>query len=68
MKMNLKKVKEVNAMDQFIAVMDLLNALGYETGQLTILDAAQLKYDIIKAIESSEKLEITKSDDGVTVY
>jgi hypothetical protein len=68
MKMDLKKVKEVNAMDQFIAVMDLLNALGYETGQLTILDAAQLKYDIIKAIESSEKLEITKLDDRVTTY
>jgi hypothetical protein len=68
MKMDLKKVKEVNAMDQFIAVMDLLNALGYETGQLTILDAAQLKYDIIKAIEASEKLEITKLDDRVTTY
>lgn len=68
MKMDLKKVKEVNAMDQFIAVMDLLNALGYETGQLTLLDAAQLKYDIIKAIESSEKLEITKLDDRVTTY
>lgn len=57
MRMELKKVKEVSTTDQFLAVMDMLQALGYETSQLTILDAAVLKHDIIKAIEAAEKLE-----------
>ena len=67
MKMNLKKVKEVNEADQFIAVMDMLWALGYDTSQLTILDAAVLKHDIIVAIESSEKLEYEGLDDRGSV-
>ena len=67
MKMNLKKVKEVNAADQFIAVMDMLQALGYDTNQLTILDAAVLKHDIIVAIESSEKLKYEGLDDRESV-
>jgi hypothetical protein len=66
--MNLKAVKEVKAIDQFIAVMDFLNAMGYDTSKLTLLDAAVLKADIIGAIETAEKLEITKLDDRVTVY
>ena len=33
---NLKKVQEVSAIDQFLAVMDLLKALGYETDKLSI--------------------------------
>lgn len=51
---NLKKVKEVSAIDQFLAVMDLLKVLGYETDKLTIMDVTYLKSDIIKAIEESE--------------
>jgi hypothetical protein len=54
MKMNLKVVKEVSAIDQFLAVMDLLKALGYETDKLTIMDVTYLKSDIIKAIEESD--------------
>lgn len=51
---SLKKVKEVSAIDQFLAVMDLLKALGYETDKLTIMDVTYLKSDIIRAIEESE--------------
>lgn len=65
-KMNLKKTKEVSTTDQFLAVVDLLNALGYDISQLTILDAAVIKHDIIKAIEAAEELEPIKSDDQVT--
>jgi hypothetical protein len=66
--MNLKAVKEVKAIDQFIAVMDFLNAMGYDTSKLTLLDAAVLKADIIGAIETAEKLEPVLTDDRVTVY
>jgi hypothetical protein len=51
---NLKKVKEVSAIDQFLAVMDLLKALGYETDKLSVMDVTYLKSDIIKAIDESE--------------
>lgn len=66
--MNLKAVKEVTAIDQFIAVMDFLNAMGYDTSKLTLLDAAVLKADIVGAIETAEHLEPISSDDQVTVW
>ena len=66
--MNLKTVKKVTAIDQFIAVMDFLNAMGYDTSKLTLLDAAVLKADIVGAIETAERLESIPSNDGVTVY
>jgi len=52
--MKLEKVNEVSAIDQFIAVMDFLKAMGYDTSKLSVMDAASLKYDIVKAIENSE--------------
>jgi len=66
--MNLKTVKKVTAIDQFIAVMDFLNAMGYDTSKLTLLDAAVLKADIVGAIETAERLEPISVTDGVTVY
>jgi hypothetical protein len=59
MKLELKKVKEVSLVDQFLAVMDFLKTMGYETEHLTVQDAANLKYDIIKAIENCEELDLT---------
>jgi hypothetical protein len=59
MKLKLKQVKEVSAVDQFMAVMDFLNAMGYNTSKLTMLNASQLKYDIIKAIEGCEDLDVS---------
>ena len=58
--MNLKAVKEVKAIDQFVAVMDFLDAMGYDTSSLTTLDVAVLKSDVIGAIETAEKLETSK--------
>ena len=58
--LNLKAVKEVKAIDQFVAVMDFLDAMGYDTSELTTLDVAVLKADIIEAIEAAEKLLVSE--------
>ena len=58
--MDLKVVKEVKSIDQFVAVMDFLGAMGYDTSSLTTLDVAVLKADIIGAIEVAEKLDTSK--------
>ena len=55
---NLKQIKEVSHIDQFMAIMDMLAALGYDTSQLSILDVAQLKYDILNAIDASETVNL----------
>ena len=43
--------------DQFIAIMDLLENLGYETSESTVMDIANIRYDILKSIESLELKE-----------
>jgi hypothetical protein len=48
----LKKIKEVSIVDEFQAVMDLLDALGYETDQLTVDEVATIRYDILKIIKA----------------
>jgi len=50
----LERVKEVSVVDEFFAVHDLLIALGYNTENLNVLDMAQVKYDIIQALENFE--------------
>ena len=65
---NLKHVKEVSAIYQFIAVMDFLNTMGYDTSKLSVMDAASLKYDIVKAINESEIVEHDPVSDKVTIY
>ena len=55
---DLKVVEEVNVLDQFVAVMDFLKAMGYDTSKLTVLDVAVLKSDITRAIEMAEKIEM----------
>ena len=50
----LERVNEVTAIDQFLALMDFLNAMGYNTEGLTVLEAAQIKYDIVNVIERPE--------------
>ena len=52
---NLKKVKEANIVDEFQAVVELLKAVGYETGELTIVEVAQIRHDVFKAIKSIEQ-------------
>jgi hypothetical protein len=41
-----------------MAIMDMLAALGYDTSQLSILDVAQLKYDILNVIDASETVNL----------
>ena len=53
----LEKIKEVTMIDQFIAIMDLLENLGYETSESTVMDIANIRYDIVKSIESLELKE-----------
>jgi hypothetical protein len=55
---DLKVVEEVNVLDQFVAVMDFLKAMGYDTSKLTALDVAVLKSDITRAIGMAEKIEM----------
>ena len=50
----MEKVKEVNIVEEFQAVIDLLNALGYETDQLSIMEVAEIRYDVLKAIKGIE--------------
>ena len=66
---NLVKIKEVNAVDQFIAVMDFLKAVGYDTSKLSVMDIMYLKHDIIAAIEKCEDpfAEYMESDDRESV-
>jgi hypothetical protein len=52
---NLKKVKEANIVDEFQAVVELLKAVGYETGELTIVEVAQIRHDVFKAIKGIEQ-------------
>mgnify|MGYP000088063096 CR=1 FL=1 len=52
----LSQVKEVSTIDQFFAVMDFLNAMGYDTNGLTVLEAAGIKHDLVEAIEGFEDL------------
>lgn len=62
---NLKQIKEVSHIDQFMAIMDMLAALGYDTSQLSILDVAQLKYDILNVINASETVNLeTRNQTG----
>ena len=53
----LEQVKEITMINQFIAITDLLENLGYETSELTIMDIANIRYDILKSIESLELKE-----------
>jgi hypothetical protein len=52
--MKLEKLNEVSNIDQFIAVMDFLKAMGYDTSKLSVMDVAYLKGDIVRAIDNCE--------------
>jgi hypothetical protein len=53
----LEQVKEITMINQFIAITDLLENLGYETSELTLMDIANIRYDILKSIKSLELKE-----------
>jgi len=50
----MKQVKEVSAIDQLMALVDFLNGMGYDTTDLTIGDAFNIKRGIFKVIEGGD--------------
>lgn len=54
MKKEMKRTGEVSQIDQVVALMEFLTAMGYETSQLTIMEVMYLKHDIIEAIERAD--------------
>jgi hypothetical protein len=54
---NLKKVQEVKMIDQFVAMMEFLKAMGYETSELSALDVATLRYDVLYTIDNCKELK-----------
>jgi hypothetical protein len=52
---SLKKIKEVNVVEEYIAIMNLLGELGYETEQLTVFQVAEIKRNIFQAIKGVEQ-------------
>ena len=45
---------KVKIADSFIAVMDFLKAMGYETDKLTIQEVADIRYDILEVLKGHE--------------
>jgi hypothetical protein len=45
---------KVKITDSFIAVMDFLEAMGYETDKLTIQEVADIRYDILEVLKGHE--------------
>ena len=49
--MILEQVKDVNTVEQFIAVMDFLEAMGYNKDKLTIAEVFDLRRNMINVVE-----------------
>ena len=54
MKKEIKITEEVSQINQVVALMDFLTAMGYETGQLTIIEVMYLKRNIIETIDEAD--------------
>jgi len=50
----MKRTEEVSQINQVVALMDFLTAMGYETGQLTIIEVMYLKRNIIETIDEAD--------------
>jgi hypothetical protein len=51
-KLKLTKVAEVKMIDQFMAVMTFLESMGIETSELTSIEVASIRYDLLKSIDA----------------
>ena len=51
-KLKLTQVAEVSMMDQFMAVMTFLESMGIETSELTSMDVASIRYNLLKSIDA----------------
>jgi hypothetical protein len=49
----LKKVKDVQVIEEYMAIMELLEKLGYETETLKLDRASQIKHDILKVLKDN---------------
>jgi hypothetical protein len=49
----LKKVKDVQVIEEYMAIMELLEKLGYETETLKMDRASQIKHDILKVLKDN---------------
>jgi hypothetical protein len=49
----LKKVKDVQVIEEYIAIMELLDKLGYETETLKMAHITQIKYEIFKVLKDN---------------
>lgn len=45
---------KVKIADSFIAIMDMLKVMGYETDKLTIQEVADIRYDILEVLKGHE--------------
>jgi hypothetical protein len=49
--MKLEKITSTSAIEEFIAVMEFLQKMGFDASKLTVLEAADLKRNILKVVE-----------------
>jgi hypothetical protein len=49
--MILEQVKDVNTVDQIIAVMDFLEAMGYDNNKLTVAEVIDLRRNMVNVVE-----------------
>ncbi len=50
-----RKIKEVALVDQYAAIMGMLEALGYDTDDIKMVELAVLKHDVINAIHTANE-------------
>jgi hypothetical protein len=50
----MKQVKEVSAIDQLTTLINFLSGMGYDTSNLTIEDAFNLKRGMLEIVENIE--------------
>ena len=50
----MKRTEGISQIDQVVALMDFLTAMGYEVKDLSIMEVMYLKHDIIEAIEKTD--------------
>lgn len=62
----MKAEKEIKAIDQAIAIMDCLNALGYDTSSLSIVQVFNIKNTLAEVMDGIEgeckSIEDNKTD------
>lgn len=50
----MKRTEGISQIEQVVALMDFLTAMGYEVKDLSVMEVMYLKHDIIEAIEKTD--------------